>query len=69
MAKFDIDAEPLSGVAIITTTKTLTTLCLSSEQIDSWVLELKQELDQAADKAKTAILCLQTLPDFPEGQN
>jgi len=34
MAKFDIDAQPLSGVAIIATTDRLTTRCLSASEVD-----------------------------------
>ncbi len=69
MAKFDIDAEPLSGVAIIATVETLTVRCLSPDQIDNCVAELKQELDQVAERAKAVILDMATLPDFPEGPN
>jgi hypothetical protein len=69
MMKFDIDAEPLAGVRIIAPNEVLTTRCSSELQIDNWVLELKQELDQAAKKAKTAIGSMRNLSDFPVGPN
>jgi hypothetical protein len=67
MAKFEIDAQPLSGVAIIATTDRLTTRCLLASQIDAHVASLKRELDAVAQQAKDAIWGMKDLPDFPKG--
>ncbi len=67
MAKFEIDAKPLFGVAIIATTEWLTTRCLSASEIDAHVASLKQELDTAAQQAKDAVWGMKDLPDFPKG--
>jgi hypothetical protein len=67
MAKFDIDADPTSGVAIISTTGSLTARCLLASEIDEYVSSLKEELDVAAQRAKDAIWGMKDLPDFPKG--
>jgi hypothetical protein len=69
MGKFDIDADPLSGVAIIATVSHLTARCLLPSEIDSYVSDLKLELDQVAERAKAAIWGIKDLPDLPEGLN
>ena len=69
MAKFDIDADQISGVAIIALTDRLTAPCLLPSAIDSYVADLKQELDAVAAKAKDTILSMRNLLDFSEGPN
>lgn len=69
MPRFDIDADRIRGVAIVTTTDRLTAGCLLPSEIDAYVSELKQELDAVAQRAKDAMWGMKDLPDFPEGPN
>ncbi|KIZ39198.1 hypothetical protein OO17_21115 [Rhodopseudomonas palustris] len=69
VTKFDIDADPTNGVALVANSERLTVRCKLPSEIDSCVAELKRELDQTAEMAKSAILSMENLPDFPTGPN